>query len=469
VVLQGVATIGPAFGILAVFQATVGNAGIVAPLAFLFAGLIMLATTASVSQLAKAWPSAGGWYTWIAKAIHPRAGFLGGWVWSIYLPPAAMLTVSYMSYAVLEPAINSQYGVDIPWWVFVLVCFAVVMAVSYRGIMLSARFMMVATVIEMIIMVALAASGLLFPGDGGFNFEPFNPANLASAPNLFLGFVFSIFAFSGWESIAPMAEESNNPRRNVPRGLVLTIVVHGCFLLFVTWGLLVGTGTNTVAAIPDAAAFPGFTLAVRLWHGAWVIMLLALLNSAIAVAIGCFNGASRTWYAMGRVGALPSFLGKINVKHKTPYNAIHLTVATSVLAFVLAATFGVASTYFTWATLITLGLIVLYTLANVGVVYHYLHRRRQEFNVFKHLIFPVVSTGAMGIVFFKTVVPLPEAPERYGPVVLGLWLLLAVFILIFLRLRGREEWLARTAEAFEEADQAESDEVPPVGETARGM
>ena len=72
VVMQGVATIAPAFAILASFVFTVSLAGVTAPLAYLIAGIGMLLVAVSVSQLAKAFPSAGGWYTWIARSLHPR-------------------------------------------------------------------------------------------------------------------------------------------------------------------------------------------------------------------------------------------------------------------------------------------------------------------------------------------------------------------------------------------------------------
>ena len=51
-------------------------------------------------------------------------------------------------------------------------------------------------------------------------------------------------------------------------------------------------------------------LAERVWGSAWVFLLFALLNSAIAVSIACFNGGTRTWYAMGRSGVLPSPWGR---------------------------------------------------------------------------------------------------------------------------------------------------------------
>lgn len=455
VMMQGIATIAPAYAILATFQATVGNAGIVAPLAFFFAMLVVLMLSVSVSQLAKAIPSAGGWYTWIARSFHPRAGFVGGWLWSIWLPPTAALTFAFLSKEVLQPSINSQYGVNIPWWVYTLAGMAIVIFVAYRGIVLSGRVLLITGILEMVIMVALAISGMVSPGAGGFNGQPFNPSHFSAAPNLFLGFVFSIFAFSGWEAVGPIAEESREPRRNVPRALVLSVVIFGAYLLFVTWGLLIGFGTAKVGSIATASAFPGFTVAVRVWHGAWVVILFALINSAIAVSVACFNGATRTWFGMGRSGALPRALGRVARTRHTPDNAIHLTVATSALAFTLAVIFGPADTYLTWATTITLGLIVLYILANIGVMLFYGWKRRPDFNPIKHLIFPIASSIAVGIVFYKTVVPLPAAPEKYAPIVLAVWLAVCVVVLIYLRSRGREEWLTLAGRAMDEGERTE--------------
>ena len=74
--MQGVTSIAPAYSILASFVATVILAGLVSPWAFLLGGLILILQAVNASQLAKDIPSAGGWYTWIARSLHPRAGFL---------------------------------------------------------------------------------------------------------------------------------------------------------------------------------------------------------------------------------------------------------------------------------------------------------------------------------------------------------------------------------------------------------
>jgi amino acid transporter len=453
VLMQGIATIAPAFAILASFVFIVGFAGIVTPWAYLFGGALLALQALSAAQLAKQFPSAGGWYTWIARSLHPRAGFFAGVFFSVWLPPVGALTLSLLGKTVLEPAIKEEYGVTIPWWIWVVAGLALVIWWSYAGIVVSERLLIITGTIEIVIMVALAITALANPGPGGFSFAPLNPGNFHLASNLFLGIVFSIFAFSGWESTGPLAEESRNPRRNVPIGLVGSVLVLMAYFVFVTWGYLVGFGTDNVGKISFDIPFPVTTVAERVWGGAWVLLLFALLNSAIAVSIACFNGGTRTWYAMGRSGVLPPALGKVVPGRKTPDNAIHLQVAVNVVAFVLVLIFGAEDTFFTWANMITLGLISMYLLANIGVARYYLTEARSQFNPLLHVVVPAVASAAGLVVVWKSYF---SPFQHTGPVYWGLMcfivlVVVTVLALVVLRARGREDWLHRAQLVFEES------------------
>jgi amino acid transporter len=453
ILMQGIATIGPSFAILASFVFIVSFAGLVTPWAFLFGGILLGLQALSAAQLAKVFPSAGGWYTWIARAFHPRAGFFAGVLFSIWLPPVATLTMSYLAKTVLEPSIKAEYGVDIPWWIWVVVGVALVIFFAYQGIAISEKALIVTGLIEIVIMVALAFTGLASPGPGGFSFAPLNPAHFGLAGNLFLGVVFSIFAFSGWESTGPLAEESRNPKRNVPIGLVGSVAVLTVYFVFVTWGYLVGIGVSKVGSIPAATAFPVATMAQRVWGGAWVLLLFALLNSAIALSIACFNGGTRTWYAMGRSGVLPKMVGKVNPVRKTPVNAINLQIGVQVLAFVCVLIWGVENVFFSWANAITIGLVFMYVLCNIGVVKYYLTEGRAQFNPILHIVVPVVASAAGIVVVWKSYF----APfTSTGPVYWGLMtfivvLVLTVVILIYLRVTGKEDWMRRAQLVFEQS------------------
>jgi amino acid transporter len=451
--MQGIATIGPSFAILASFVFIVSFAGLVTPWAYLFGGILLGLQALSAAQLAKVFPSAGGWYTWIARAFHPRAGFFAGVLFSIWLPPVATLTMSFLAKTVLEPSIKAEYGVDVPWWIWVVAGVALVIFFAYQGISISEKALIITGLIEIVIMVALAFTGLASPGPGGFSFGPLNPGNFGLAGNLFLGVVFSIFAFSGWESTGPLAEESKNPKRNVPIGLVGSVVVLTVYFVFVTWGYLVGIGVSKVGSIPTASAFPVATLAQRVWGGAWVLLLFALLNSAIALSIACFNGGTRTWYAMGRSGVLPKMVGKVNPTRKTPVNAISLQVGVQVLAFVCVLIWGAENVFFSWANAITIGLVLMYVLCNIGVVRYYLTEGRAQFNPLLHIVVPVVASAAGVVVVWKSYF---SPFTSTGPVFWGLMtfivvLVLTVVILIYLRVTGREDWMRRAQLVFEQS------------------
>ncbi len=452
ILMQGIATIGPSFAILASFVFIVGFAGIVTPWAFLFGGILLGLQALSAAQLAKVFPSAGGWYTWIARAFHPRAGFFAGVLFSIWLPPVATLTMSYLAKTVLEPSIKAEWGVDIPWWIWVVLGVALVIFFAYRGIALSEKALIITGGIEIVIMVALAFTGLASPGPGGFSWAPLNPGHFGLAGNLFLGVVFSIFAFSGWESTGPLAEESRNPKRNVPIGLVGSVAVLTVYFVFVTWGYLVGIGTAKVGGIATATTFPVATLAQRVWGGAWVLLLFALLNSAIALSIACFNGGTRTWYAMGRSGVLPKMVGKVNSTRKTPDNAIALQVGVQVIAFACVLIWGVANVFFSWANAITIGLVLMYVLCNIGVVRYYLTEGRAQFNPLLHIVVPLVATAAGILVVWKSYFSpfTSTGPVFWGLMTFFVVVALTVVILIYLKVAGKEDWMRRAQLVFEQ-------------------
>ena len=78
---------------------------------------------------------------------------------------------------------------------------------------LSGKTLVITGGIELIVVLAARPVGLPQPGPGRLNVTPFNPGNASSTSGLFIAAVFAIQAFTGWEGSAPMAEESENPRR----------------------------------------------------------------------------------------------------------------------------------------------------------------------------------------------------------------------------------------------------------------
>ena len=253
VLMQSVTLVAPAIATLFSFQFIIGFAGVSAPLAFLIVMVIALMLAVNLAMLARAFPSAGGYFTYLSRALHPRVGMFAGWLYFLISPLVPAPILVYMG-TVLETELKAKYDFTFPWWLFARLALAIVMFVTYRGIKLSGKALIMLGGAEIAIVLALALWSAFDPGPGGFNFEPVNPGNIGDvgANGLYLAVVFGIFSITGWEGACPIAEESENPRSTVPKALIISVLVTGSILVICTWFLLLGWGTKNVAAIGDA-------------------------------------------------------------------------------------------------------------------------------------------------------------------------------------------------------------------------
>ena len=219
VTVQSVGLIGPAIGILLTTPFIVSLAGVSSGLAFLIGFLLMLAAAIPLAQLSRELPSAGGYYTYISRTLHPRLGFLTSWQWLFYTPVAPAFNISVLGY-LLHTTLQAQYGFNFPWWAAILIGAAFLGVIGYRGVEVSAKALLILSSLEILIMVTLAIWGMARPGAGGFSAKPLLPSHTLARNGLFLGVIFSIFAITGWEGAAPAAEETRHPRKDIPRAII---------------------------------------------------------------------------------------------------------------------------------------------------------------------------------------------------------------------------------------------------------
>jgi len=455
VLMQGIGHTAPATAILLTLPITVTYAGVAAPLAYLLAFVAVLMLGIGLTQLARHLPSAGGYYTYVSRTVHPRAGFLTAWLFFLYTPVAPAFSLAMMGF-VLESSLRAEYNVVFPWWLFLLLGTGFTFGVTYGGIEISAAALVVLGLLEIGIVVLLAAWGLFVPGPGGVNLSAFNPANALGDPNLFsLGVVFSIFALTGWEGVVPLAEESANPRRVVPQALVGTVLIMGVFLVFTAWGILTGWGTHDLQALTDTKDKPPFELplilAQRYWGPGWLLVLFALLNSMAAVSVATSLVSTRMWYAMARSGSLPSWMAVVHSTHRTPVNAVAFqTFLTLLVGLGLGFWIGPDQEFFLMGEVLTLALALIYTAGNLGVFLYYWRERRGEFRPLWHAFFPLVSSVAVFGVAYLSVVAWPPPPLRYAPFIVIGWLGLGVAVLVLMKVLGHEKWLLLAGAATQE-------------------
>ncbi len=241
--------------------------------------------------------------------------------------------------------------------------------------------------------------------------------------------VFAIFAITGWDAAAPLAEESLNPRRNIPRAVIGSIVILGVFLVVVSWGQITGWGTSRLASFASSPVLPSFVLGKKYWGDGWLVVLFALFNSAIAVSIACTNASTRFLYGMARAKALPTALTKIHSRFKTPTNAILVQTGINILlGLILPLAIGVANVYNVTGTWFTFALAFVYVVSNIGLFVFYRREHRDEFSWAKHLLIPAVGIIALGVVVYYSVNPLPAWPVSLAPFIVLGWLVVGAIV-----------------------------------------
>jgi amino acid transporter len=433
VLMQSITHIAPAVGLVFVLQFITTMAGITAPLAFALAFLIVLATAVCMVQLALHLPSAGGYYTYLSRSLNPKAGFLAAWMFFLYEPPTAAVNLAFLSF-MLHNIVKIEAGISCPWYWFFLASVLLITVLIYRGIEISATVVMWLTAIEILIVGCLAITSFMHPGDGRIHLQDFASLHSFRQKGFYLAIVFSILVFTGFESVAPLAEETREPRRTLPRAILLSTSLAGVFFVICAMALLTGWGNSHVSGFAQSTEAPVILLAKRLWGAAWVLVLLAVTNSILAVAIAGTNAATRVFFAMGRARSLPAALDYVHPRFQTPRNAILLqTFLTLAIGLGVGFWIGPDQEYYLIGVAMTLGLMFIYCAGNIGVYFYYRRERPAEFSFLLHFLLPVLSTISLGWVAYKSAVPLPEPPVRYAPILAAVWLLGGIIVMLTVR------------------------------------
>src|SRR5205814_1793556 len=317
------------------------------PLSVVLALVACLLVAVSIGQLGRHLPSAGGLYTYSARGLHPYVGFLVAWGFILAEPIVAPLL--YLIFGnELAANLNSHFGWPLWLWApFAVVAGLIVWVLTYRGIRLSTRTGVALGTFEIVVFVALAIT-LIFAAGNHNTLSVFAPntGNPKGWGSVFPGMIYAILAFIGFEAAAPLAEEAKNPRKTIPRAVILSALLIGLFYLLCYYAATVYFGPDKMAPDPKHGFVffnggdPWSGLAQAVWRPGIVIVILAVLNSAIANSNAGVNAATRVGYALARIGLLPSMLGRIHPHFSTPHVAVNVQAAGGI---VLAVALGLVA------------------------------------------------------------------------------------------------------------------------------
>ena len=328
----------------------------------------------------------------------------------------------------LSMMIQFYLNVSIPWIIFSAVFTAGAMFMMFRGVAVSTKLAGFFFGFELLVLLVVSVAALIKNG-GHLSGVPFNPSHINNHfSGLALAFPLGIYLFIGWENSAALAEETTNPRRNVPRAVFLSIALMAATYLLVAYATVSGFGYSDKAL--TAAAIPFISVAHSI--GAWLafIAYLAGLTSTLGVLIAAVNSQCRLIFNAGREGLLPRWIGQVHPVRRTPVNAIITFVAVAsaiVLVWALGHWIGghgnsldALNFFFESSTMGTLLILVVYFLANLALPFYYRKYRPAEFNVVKHVILPVLGMAAIAVpVYYLCKPPQPQPYDWFPFAALG--------------------------------------------------
>lgn len=389
-----------------------GTAGMVA-LAYAIGAVAMLFTGFSYASMSKRYPFAGSVYNYVQKALQkPGVGFIAGWsmVLDYLLLPAVVTLVGCTYASMLFPAVPT------PVWVVVFL--GIMTVVNILGVQLLSKLSRVFFYLQMLCICWMIVAVLYELAVGNahltvlpfYNAHDFNPQVILSATGLV------VLSFLGFDAISTLAEEVNEPRRTVGKGVVASIALIG--VIFVVEAFFIETipGADPASGKGDAVA-----LMNNLTLGGPALSLLTqvvlILSFPLASGEECMTSVSRILYSMGRDGVLPKKLAYLSPRYHTPVVAVGIVAA---ISLVLVAAFDLGSL----STLVSFGALFGFMLLNLSVIYRlFVKGERTAASFATHVVSPLIG---FGVCLYLFLVGLNVAAWTVG----GIWLVVGFGILV---------------------------------------
>jgi amino acid transporter len=305
--------------------------------AILIAMVAMLFTAISYGRMARAYPSAGSAFTYVAQEINPAMGYVTGWSMVMdYMLNPLICTVWCAGQA-------SQFAPGVPPWAWKIFFVVVFTLLNIRGIKTSARINAgMAILMGMVVVGIFVAAARFILGaahDSLYYTRPFYDPQTFTLAGLFGCTSIAVLTYIGFDGISTLSEEAESPRRNILLATVLTCLVIGILSAMEVYvAQLIWPAFQPFPDVNTAYAH----VAGRAWKPLFPIVGFTLLLANFGSGLGAQIGAARLLYGMGRSNALPkSFFGVVSEKHRIPRNNVILVGAVALIgAFVLEIVAG---------------------------------------------------------------------------------------------------------------------------------
>lgn len=365
-----------------------------APGAYLAAGLVLLVFSVGYAAMSHHVSNTGAFFAFVGRGLGITAGVGSAFV-SLLAYLAIQLAVFGFFGGVAANQFSAELGLDLPWWAWALAAWAVVLGLSVLQVDLGAKVLGVLMAVEVLSLVLVAVM-VLGRGGGpdGLDFAAsFSPSQVfaggfGGSAGIALAFAFA--SYIGFEATAIYAEETKDPKRNVPIATYAAVCLIAVLFAVTSWAVVSGVGSaDVVTRVSEISAVKGTPLAdpaavlfsvADEYVGHWLSQLMSwlVLSSLFAGLLAFQNSAARYFFSMGRAGVLPRVLDRVNRRGAPALGA----AATSLVTLVVILFFAVTGkdpilTLFYWFSgLAVLAIVVVEVLVSLAVIVYF--RRSTE-------------------------------------------------------------------------------------------
>lgn len=430
-----VANIGPGIDFYFAFGVIVVTAGIAAPLTIIAAGIAVFFLAFIVAEFTKMEPSAGSFITYVETSLGPRAGVVTALLTTVGFT-VAIAGVFTMAGGMISLTLEHYTSWHPSWVPIALVITTAAIGLTMRGASLSTTAVGIATVVQVLIMVAVCLV-VLVDQRSHLSGTPFSWSHLHNGlAGLSAGFPLALYMLIGWENAPALAEETRNPRRTIPRAIYTALLLTTALFVLFAYTTIVGFHYKTSSI--GRASVPFLEMADHYLGGVAILAWLAGIASVFCTLVAAVNAQARMIFDGGRSGLLPAWLGKSRQPGETPVNAL-LTMATIGLGIVLAwwlchlsgligGTTDPVNLYAECSTMGTILVLLVYVLAAISLPVFMWRRHRDSFSAIRYIGMPALGALALVIPFIELFQPGQPVPYSIFPylsvaILIGSWIL----------------------------------------------
>jgi amino acid transporter len=414
---QGIALISPTMTAVLIIPLAFSNAGGGTWLSYLFATVMLVFVVFCINEFARRSAAPGAQYTFIARGLGPVPGVLGGWtlLWCYLLIGTAGLTGFAIFCQQLLDALG--YTGTVKPVLFFAASAALCWFVAYKDIRLSSYLTLALEGLSVACILSLAGYVVFAHG---FTVDTDQLTLKGVSPHgMSLAVVACIFSLVGFESATALGSEAKNPLRNVPRGVIWSLVLSGLFMVIMGYVEVFGTrGSSTPLSAMDA---PLNSLAAAYGVSFFKIPIsLCAMISFFGLSLSCLNAGSRILLPMAEHGVFPHQLAKTHGRNETPHIATSVYIVVMFLIPTVLEIFtNPLNTFDNAGTLAAWGFLVSYFGISIAAPVYL--KKRGELRP-RHIVITVIACLCLLVPTEGSFYPVPPFPTDIFPYIFLLYL-----------------------------------------------